>query len=93
VAHLTDEQVRLLVAGCLGVRPESLPADVVDRLVQDGEGNPFYVEELLAGMVSQGSLVRSAGSWRPTGHTQRAECPRRYRPASRRELSVSARTG
>lgn len=67
LSHLDDGEVRLLIAGCMGVGPESLPVEVVDRVLRDAEGNPFYVEELLAGMVSRGDLVRLGGNWRSTG--------------------------
>ena len=71
LSHLDGEAVRLLAAGCLQVGAGSLPVEVVDLLIADGEGNPFYVEELLAGMVSQGDLVRSGESWQPTGQLRR----------------------
>jgi DNA-binding CsgD family transcriptional regulator/tetratricopeptide (TPR) repeat protein len=67
LSPLDSRQVAVLVAGCLGVAPEAVPGDALDRLVACGEGNPFYVEELLAEMVGGGQLVRSGGGWRQTG--------------------------
>lgn len=43
---LTMEHVELQVTGILGVAP---PADLLRRVFDRGEGNPFYTEELLAG--------------------------------------------
>lgn len=62
LSRLDDDAVRALAAGCLGVAPEAVPADVLGRLAADAEGNPFYVEELLAGLV-----VRSGDGWSSTG--------------------------
>jgi transcriptional regulator with XRE-family HTH domain len=59
---LDDEAVRELAAGCLEMTPAAVPEDVLRQLT-DAEGNPFYVEELLAGMVDTGQVVRSGGGW------------------------------
>ncbi|HEV2784309.1 MAG TPA: AAA family ATPase [Actinophytocola sp.] len=67
LSHLDAEAVRELAAGCLGVAPEAVPADVLGRLISEAEGNPFYVEELLAGMVGNGRVVRSGDGWSSTG--------------------------
>jgi DNA-binding CsgD family transcriptional regulator/tetratricopeptide (TPR) repeat protein len=71
LSYLDDKDVGRLVAGCLGVRPDTLPAEVVGRVRRAAEGNPFYVEELLAGMLSEGDLVRSAAGWRSAGRGRR----------------------
>jgi DNA-binding CsgD family transcriptional regulator len=39
----------------------------VEQLVREAGGNPFLAEELLAGMVGAGQLVRTGGKWRSTG--------------------------
>jgi DNA-binding CsgD family transcriptional regulator/tetratricopeptide (TPR) repeat protein len=67
LSPVSDGQVRRLVGDCLGVAPAAVPAEVLDRLVADGEGNPFYVEELLAELVYGGQLVRSGDAWRLAG--------------------------
>lgn len=71
LSRLDDEQARALIAGYMDTCPERLPAEVVDRILADGEGNPFYVEELLAGMVGSGDLERSGEGWRATGRLRR----------------------
>ena len=65
LSHLDDAQVRVLVAGCLGLDPGHPSVGALTRLVDDGEGNPFYVEELLAELVGRGDLARSADSAAP----------------------------
>ncbi|WP_084476861.1 helix-turn-helix transcriptional regulator [Actinokineospora enzanensis] len=54
LSHLDETGVRLLVAGCLGLDPAAAQVAELARLVGDGEGNPFYVEELLAEIVGGG---------------------------------------
>lgn len=55
LSHLDDQQVRRLVASCLGLDLEHSQVEMFVRLVGDGEGNPFYVEELLADLVGRGA--------------------------------------
>jgi DNA-binding CsgD family transcriptional regulator/tetratricopeptide (TPR) repeat protein len=64
LSHLDSEQVRLLVAGCLGLEVEDQRVAALAGLVGDGEGNPFYVEEMLAEIVSSGDLRRPEGTTR-----------------------------
>ncbi|HEU5471044.1 MAG TPA: AAA family ATPase [Actinophytocola sp.] len=63
LSPLDGAGIRRLVAGCLGVDSADVPAETLGRLLADGGGNPFYVEELLAEMVGGGQLVRSNGAW------------------------------
>jgi class 3 adenylate cyclase len=51
-SHLLDE--------LLGVE---LPASLRDVVVERAEGNPFFVEELLANLIDRGVLERSNGDW------------------------------
>jgi hypothetical protein len=40
-----------------------LPATIRDVVVERAEGNPFFVEELVATLIDQGVLERSNGGW------------------------------
>jgi class 3 adenylate cyclase len=40
-----------------------LPEDVRRVIVEHGEGNPFFVEELLGTLIDRGILARTNGSW------------------------------
>jgi class 3 adenylate cyclase len=40
-----------------------LPEHVREVIVERGEGNPFFVEELLATLIDRGILARKNGSW------------------------------
>lgn len=55
LAPLDDQQVHRLVAGCLGLEDGHPRVEALARLVGDGEGNPFYIEELLADLIDQGT--------------------------------------
>jgi class 3 adenylate cyclase/tetratricopeptide (TPR) repeat protein len=45
---------------------DEAPPGIVERVVRQSEGNPFYVGELLRMMVEDGTLERSADGWRAT---------------------------
>ncbi|MFF7633722.1 helix-turn-helix transcriptional regulator [Kitasatospora sp. NPDC008050] len=64
---LTPDQVRLVAESCLGAGAGQLPQPLTDKLVQDSEGNPFVVEELLSGMVAANVLRGGADGWRVSG--------------------------
>jgi len=78
LSRLDDEAVRELAGGYLAVASEAVPEDVLRRLATHGEGNPFYIEELLAGMVSAGRVVQSDDSWSSTD-APRADVPEAVR--------------
>jgi len=67
LARLDDEEVCRLAAGCLGIAPATVPAPVLDRLWRHADGVPFFVEELLAGMIGAGALVPDRTGWRLAG--------------------------
>lgn len=60
LSYLDDDQVRGLVAGCLAGHREALPMGVLSRLVAQGGGNPFYVQELLIGQLGRADLEQSS---------------------------------
>ncbi|MFE0457720.1 AAA family ATPase [Kitasatospora sp. NPDC058965] len=64
---LTADQVRAMAEAALATAAGQLPEQVVERLVRDGEGNPFVVEELLSGMVSTEVLRREGDRWQVCG--------------------------
>jgi len=43
-----------------------LPTSLVDRLVNESGGNPFYLEEAARGLIQSEQLVRDKGKWRLT---------------------------
>ena len=59
--RLTQAATLDLVAALLGL-PEA-PRLLVERIYQESEGNPFFVEELLKALAEEGLLVRQSGHW------------------------------
>jgi DNA-binding CsgD family transcriptional regulator len=100
---LDVEQVRQVVASCLGAENKKVSEPVADRLFADSAGNPLMVEELLHSMVSSGELVNGRDGWHFAGRfrggvpptlvqviTQRAE---RLGPQGVQLLSIAAVLG
>lgn len=56
---LASETAGSLVDGLAG----ALPAHVRDLVVERAEGNPFFVEEVLGGLIDAGVLQRANGGW------------------------------
>jgi DNA-binding CsgD family transcriptional regulator len=61
VAALTDDDVEHVVASCLATAQP--PPEVVGVVKSHSEGNPFLVEELLAGLVASNALSFEDGRW------------------------------
>lgn len=61
LSRFDDDATELMVAACLGVsRP---PAGLGAFVHRHSDGNPFLVEELLAGLVASGDLQYVDGNW------------------------------
>jgi DNA-binding SARP family transcriptional activator/DNA-binding CsgD family transcriptional regulator len=67
LGRLDDDAVRQLAAACLEVAAHQVPEPVLERLLRTADGIPLHVEELLAGMVSERALVRTAAGWALAG--------------------------
>lgn len=72
VAGLGRPDTADMIAACLGVSPERVPASLTRLLWRESRGNPFIVEELLRDQIDGGTLVRRAGRWHVTGTPQSA---------------------
>ncbi|MEU8799641.1 AAA family ATPase [Spirillospora sp. NPDC048819] len=72
-----------LVLSCL--REQAVPEPLLDHVRQRADGVPFYVEELLAGLVRSGALVRDDDGWRLRG-TLNAQVPGTMGESVRRGL-------
>lgn len=58
---LDPASIREMVGACLDV--EDPPPGLDEFLAERSDGNPFLVEELLAGLVASGDLRRTDGHW------------------------------
>ena len=65
LAPLSDDDCRALVLDVLQ-RIETIPADLVELVVDRADGNAFYVEELIKMLIDDGAIVTSSdeGAWR-----------------------------
>ena len=53
-----------------------LPSRLIERILSQAEGNPFYVEEVLRSLMDSGALAQdSAGHWTVTQEVTRIEIP------------------
>ncbi|HEX6490542.1 MAG TPA: ABC transporter substrate-binding protein [Gaiellaceae bacterium] len=62
---LAEEAETELLLALLG--GASLPAELTRRLLDQADGNPFYLEELVRSLIDAGALVQEADSWRFDG--------------------------
>src|SRR5215217_2372577 len=58
---LADEESATLLEHLAGEAP--LPADATDRITRTAEGNPLFLEELLAMLIEEGRLQRDGQRW------------------------------
>jgi len=70
---LSEVESEELVASLLG--RADLPAEFRTHISQAAEGNPLFVEELLAKLIDDGFLVRSNGGWAAPGDLRRLALP------------------
>ena len=61
LAPLTPRHSEMLLHALLDT--DALPAHVADAILEPAEGNPFFVEEMLAMLVEQGALEEREGGW------------------------------
>jgi tetratricopeptide (TPR) repeat protein len=70
---LSDEDSAELVHNLLG--RAGLADDVRARITDAAEGNPLFVEEMLAMLIDDGLLERSNGDWVPSGDFESVAVP------------------
>jgi hypothetical protein len=85
IEPLADDEVSAMVAACLAT-PHP-PAGVSDFVAEHSDGNPFLVEELLAGLAADGALRSRDGAWEVAGPLTPA-VPASLRSSIRRRLAT-----
>jgi class 3 adenylate cyclase/tetratricopeptide (TPR) repeat protein len=101
---LSPSQSEALVQHLL--QAEAVPAGFRRRILSVAEGNPFYVEEILRGLINQGVVIADGpgGTWRVTEGMAKVELPTtlqgallaridRLNEAARRVLQIAAVIG
>ena len=84
--HRLDPAEMAAVA-CACLSTSELPAPVVELLSAHADGLPFFVEELLAGAVGSGALVRDGDGWAITGPLK-ADVPDSFVDSVERRLAT-----
>ncbi|MEH1100472.1 helix-turn-helix transcriptional regulator [Micromonospora sp. CPCC 205561] len=64
LGRLDEDELRRMVGACLGVAAERVPPTAHALVSTASAGNPFLIEELVAGMVDGGLLIGGPGGWR-----------------------------
>lgn len=59
-----DEAESRSLAGALLRQIPRLPAALLDLVVGRAEGNPFYLEELIAMLIEDGVIIADGAEWR-----------------------------
>jgi class 3 adenylate cyclase/tetratricopeptide (TPR) repeat protein len=71
--RLSEDESRELVTNLLG--RAQLDEAVRDRIMSAAEGNPLFVEEMLAMLIDDGLLARSNGNWVATADLSKITVP------------------
>ena len=70
---LSSEDASRLVALLLDV--DDLPSQVRERILSRAEGNPFFLEEIVRGLIDQHLIVHDQGRWRAAAGIADVEIP------------------
>ena len=72
---LGAEESEVLVGNLLHL--EALPQGLRDRILGQGEGNPFYVEEIIRSLINEGAIVEDevTGHWQATQVIAKVQIP------------------
>lgn len=75
LAPLSDAASAQLVQNLLEI--ENLPSRVRELMVQKADGNPFFLEEVIRTLISNGAITRAAsdGRWRVTAQIETLQIP------------------
>jgi ABC-type oligopeptide transport system substrate-binding subunit/DNA-binding SARP family transcriptional activator len=70
----------------------AVTADFADRIYQETEGNPFFIEEMCKALIAGGQVYRENGGWQRRSTTS-IEMPRSIRMAIEARLAALPETG
>jgi class 3 adenylate cyclase/tetratricopeptide (TPR) repeat protein len=73
LAPLQSDESERLVENLLELA--DLPPDIRARILDQSEGNPFFVEEIIRSLIEQGALRREGERWVSAGDTSRLAIP------------------
>lgn len=70
---LQEDQTDVLLANLLGAK--DLPKNVRDMVVERGDGNPFFIEELIRSLIETKQIVRENDHWRAVNEDAKVSLP------------------
>jgi len=85
LGRLNTAQTVEMIRRCLG--EATAPAEVLELVADRADGLPFFVEELLTGLHSDGSLTRENGQW-VSSRSNKAVAPVTFAESVRRRMGV-----
>jgi adenylate cyclase len=63
VARLSDRETQALVSGLFGEIDTECAQQLVGFVTGRATGNPYFIEEIVRGLIDEGALVRQDGHW------------------------------
>jgi DNA-binding SARP family transcriptional activator/class 3 adenylate cyclase len=74
LGELSHEQSAQMVASLLRAA-SSLPLSASELILERGQGNPFFIEEVVQALLESGLLYEADGRWCTRGHLDRGAVP------------------
>ena len=104
LAPLSGAESQAILRAFFGASLDGWPAALLDLVVARGGGNPFYLEEVVRGLIDASALVRDSAGWSCRAEVDAAAVPPtiqallltrldRLRPHARRLLQEAAVLG
>ncbi len=75
LAPLSAAESRAILRAFFGASLDGWPAALLDLVVARGGGNPFYLEEIVRGLIDANALVRDGAGWRCRADVDAAAVP------------------
>ncbi len=73
LSPLNDAESSEIIDHLIG--PDVLPPETQEMVIEKAEGNPYYIQEIIHALMSQGILVQDEGQWRATKAVSSIELP------------------
>lgn len=70
---LSDEESRRFISLLLEL--EHIPDELMHRILERAEGNPFFLEEIVNRLIDEGHFAMRKGRWEPVGDVSKVEIP------------------
>jgi class 3 adenylate cyclase/tetratricopeptide (TPR) repeat protein len=77
LAPLQMEQTETLLNNLLDAN--ELPKSIRDLIISKGEGNPFFIEEIIRSLIETKQIFREASHWKATGDEAKISLPNTLR--------------